>query len=191
MAPRFFSRKDVRSGLQENFQGLLGGVSGAASQASQAGLQGALNFDARNAVTDFGGGFLDEAREGLGQDFDALAGRAVGGGRLKTGFFQRDTSRLFQDFNRRVSNAIALQSLEASRQNLANIQGLQGTGTQLFGLQTDILGGAFDRGTAEDQSRTGFGGFLGGALGTVAGSLAGPIGTAIGGNIGRNLFGGK
>ncbi len=189
MPPRFFSRKDVRGGLQENFQGLLDTTTQAGRTATQTGIERSLAFDPSQAVTQFGQGFLDEAREGLGQDFDALAGRAVGSGRLKTGFFQRDTSRLFQDFNRRVSNAIALQSLEASRQTLANNQGLTGMGTQLLGLQTDILGGALDRGTAEDNARGGgFGGFLGGALGTVAGSIGGPIGSAIGNKIGKNLF---
>lgn len=181
MAERFFSRPGRRRRLGEQFDRLTGNLERDAETATSAGLQGALDFDPSEAVTRFGSGFLDEAKEGLGEDFESLVGGSVGAGRLRTGFFQRDAGRLFQDFNRRVSNAIAQQSLEASRQSLINIQGLQGFGSDLLRQQTDVLGGAFDRATAEENAQGG--GFFGKALGFAAGiagtALAGPIGGAI------------
>lgn len=187
MARRFFSRKDQAQKREAEFGRLAPRVERQARVTGEAGLQRALRFDPSRAVEEFGGGFLDEAREGLGQDFESLVGGAVGRGRLRTGFFQRDAGRLFQDFNRRVSNAIAQQSLEASRQNLANIQGLQRTGSDLLGQQIDLLGGAFDRATAEENAQGG--GFLGG-LAKVGGFIAGNAIAPGLGVIGKELAGG-
>jgi hypothetical protein len=184
----FFTRQ--RPKLEEEFTSLREGLGDRATRASEAGVAGAEAFDPSQAVTNFGSGFLDEAREGLGQDFESLVGESVGSGRLRTGFFQRDAGRLFQDFNRRVSNAIALQSLEASRQSLSNIQGLQRTGSDLLGQQIDVLGGAFDRSTAEENAKGGslFGRILGGAAGLVlpgvAGKVAGKLGDKVSGALG-------
>ena len=193
MADRFFSTDERRGRSLEQFDRLTGDLERQASTATDAGLQGALNFDPSQAVTRFGQGFLDEAKEGLGQEFESLVGGAVGSGRLRTGFFQRDAGRLFQDFNRRVSNAIALQSLEASRQSLVNIQGLSQTGGLIRSKQIDVLGGALDRATAEDEANKGggFGGFLksavGAGLGIVGGAALGPVGAAIGNRIGAAI----
>jgi len=184
----FFTRQ--RPKLEEEFTSLREGVSERAARASEAGVAGAEAFDPSQAVQRFGSGFLDEAREGLGQDFESLVGESVGAGRLRTGFFQRDAGRLFQDFNRRVANAIAMQSLEASRQSLSNIQGLQRAGIDMTGQQVDILGGALDRATAEENARGGslFGRILGGAAGLVlpgvAGKVAGKLGDKISGAVG-------
>ncbi len=186
MATRFFSRQRQREQREQQFEQLSTGLAGRTERTLAAGERGAAEFDPTQAVTQFGQGFVEEAREGLGQEFESLVGGAVGRGRLRTGFFQRDAGRLFQDFNRRVSQAIAQQSLEASRQQLVNIQGLQRTGTNLLQQQIDLLGGAFDRATAEENANKGggFGGFLKGALGAglgiVGGAALGPIGAAIG-----------
>ena len=193
MATRFFSGRGQRRQREAQFQRVSGQTEERAGRALEGGLQGAEDFDPTQAVTRFGQGFVDEAREGLGQEFESLVGQSVGAGRLRTGFFQRDAGRLFQDFNRRVSNAIAQQSLEASRQSLSNIQGLQRTGTNLLQQQIDLLGGAFDRATAEENANQGggFGGFLKGAigagLGIVGGAALGPIGAAIGTRVGAAI----
>ncbi len=187
MAHRFFSRKGRKRRLGQQFDRLSDRLETGATRATEAGLEGAEDFDPSEAVTRFGSGFLDEAREGLGQDFESLTGQAVGRGRLRTGFFQRDTGRLFQDFNRRVANAIALQSLEASRQSLSNIQGLQGFGADLLRQETDVLSGALDRGTAEENAQGG--GFFGKALGTAAGLVGGPVAGAIGSKLGSTIAG--
>lgn len=193
MATRFFSRRRQREQREQQFERVSGTVERGAGRALEGGLTGAEEFDPTQAVTRFGQGFVEEAREGLGQEFESLVGQSVGAGRLRTGFFQRDAGRLFQDFNRRVSNAIAQQSLEASRQSLANIQGLQRTGTNLLQQQIDLLGGAFDRATAEENANRGggFGGFLKGAigagLGVVGGAALGPIGAAIGTKVGAAI----
>lgn len=185
MAHEFFSSEQTQGNLQRDFTGLRQTVGDAGRRATQAGLQQGLDFDPSQAVSEFGRGFLDEAREGLGQDFESLIGSSVGQGRLRTGFFQRDSGRLFQDFNRRVSNAIAQQSLEASRQRLQNLQGLQGFGANLLGQQADVLGGAFDRGTAERNARGG--NVFGKILGTAGGFLLPGIGTGLGEAIGNKI----
>lgn len=187
MAEKFFSSDEQQAANQRRFQQLAAETDRSGRAARGAGLKRSLDFDPSQAVTQFGGGFLDEAREGLGQDFESLVGGSVGSGRLRTGFFQRDAGRLFQDFNRRVSNAIAQQSLEASRQSLQNIQGLQRTGSDLLGQQVDLLGGAFDRATAEENASGG--GFFGKALGFVGGALLPGIGGGIGEAIGNKISG--
>ena len=168
-------------------QDLIGETGAQGGAAREAGLAGALAFDPSNAVDEFGSGFLDEAREGLGQDFESLTGEAVGRGRLRTGFFQRDGSRLFQDFNRRVANAIAQSSLQASGQQLANIQGLQGFGGDLLNQQTDLLGGALDRATADDNADGG--NFLSRALGFAGGLVLPGIGDKVGSFLGDKITG--
>ncbi len=191
MATKFFSSDEQQAANQRRFNQLSGETDASGQATRAAGLRRSLDFDPSEAVSRFGSGFLDEAREGLGQDFQSLVGKSVGSGRLRTGFFQQDAGRLFQDFNRRVSNAIAQQSLEASRQSLQNIQGLQRTGSDLLGQQIDLLGGAFDRATAEENASGG--GFLGGlsqVAGFAAGSFLGPLGGAAGQEIGKRLGGG-
>ena len=189
MARRFFSKKRRRKRLGDQFDTVSENLEGRAERTQAAGEERALNFDPTQAVSDFGSGFLDEAREGLGQDFESLVGSAVGRGRTRTGFFQRDAGRLFQDFNRRVSNAIAQQSLEASRQNLQNIQGLQRTGGDLLRQQIDLLGGAFDRAQGEENASGG--GFFGGLAkvgGFALGSTLGPFGGAVGTKVADKIF---
>ena len=186
MAERIFSERGRRRRLTGQFDRLTSDLEQDASRATRAGIDRSLAFDPTQAVTRFGQGFLDEAKEGLGQEFDSLVGGSVGAGRLRTGFFQRDAGRLFQDFNRRVSNAIAMQSLEASRQSLVNIQNLNQTGGLIRSQQIDVLGGALDRATAEENANQGggFGGFLksaaGAALGVAGGAFLGPLGAAAG-----------
>ena len=183
--PSFFQKNRDRNAATA--QGLIGETGEQGGAAREAGLAGALAFDPSKAVDEFGSGFLDEAREGLGQDFESLTGEAVGRGRLRTGFFQRDGGRLFQDFNRRVSNAIAQSSLQASGQQLANIQGLQGFGGDLLNQQTDLLGGALDRATADDNAEGG--NFLSRALGFAGGLVLPGIGSGIGNAIGEKIGG--
>ena len=184
MPPRTFSNPAARRRLEAGFGDLLEGVSGGGDIVSGA-QERAEAFDPSQAVTEFGSGFLDEAREGLGQEFDSLVGGAVGSGRLRTGFFQRDAGRLFQDFNRRVSNAIAMQSLNAAQLDLQNIQGQSRVGLDLMRQQGDVIGGAFDRATAEDNARGGsiFGRILGGAAGLVLPGVGSRVGEALGDKI--------
>ncbi len=187
MANSFFSSDQTQEQLQSDFGQLSGTLRDTGATATRQGLQRSLQFDPSKAVSEFGSGFLDEAREGLGQDFESLVGGAVGGGRLRTGFFQQDAGRLFQDFNRRVSNAIAQQSLEASRQRLQNLQGLQGFGANLLQQQGDVIGGAFDRGIAEENAKGG--GFLGKALGFAGGLVLPGIGDKVGAALGDKIVG--
>jgi len=183
--PSLFQRNKARNAATA--QGLISETGRQGGAAREAGLAGALEFDPSEAVSRFGSGFLDEAREGLGEDFQGLVGESVGRGRLRTGFFQRDAGRLFQDFNRRVSNAIAQSSLQASGQQLANIQGLQGFGGDLLSQQTDLLGGALDRATAEENAQGG--NFLSRALGFAGGLVAPGIGDKVGSFLGDKLTG--
>lgn len=185
MPPNLFRR--TAAGNARTAQGLIGETGAQGGAARKAGLAGALSFDPSQAVDEFGQGFLSDAREGLGEEFEDLVGGSVGRGRLRTGFFQRDAGNLFKDFNRRVSNAIAQASLQASGQKLQNIQGLQAFGSDLLGQQTDLLGGALDRATAEENAGGGFGNFLGRALGFAAGTVVPGIGNVVGERIGNAL----
>ena len=187
----FFSTEEQQARTQRDFGELSGTLRETGGTATRAALQGQLDFDPSQAVTDFGSGFLDEAREGLGQDFESLVGGSVGQGRLRTGFFQRDAGRLFQDFNRRVSNAIAQQSLEASRQRLANLQGLGAFGTNLLDQQGTLLAGSLDLQQGAENAAPGNpfarigGAILGGAAGFAVG---GPPGAFAGANVGQEAF---
>jgi hypothetical protein len=208
MAEQFFSSDEQQARQQERFNRLSQETDVSGERTRRAGLERSLAFDPSQAVSEFGRGFLADASENLGNQFEDLVGGSVGSGRLRTGFFQEDAGRLFQDFNRRVSTAIAQQSLEASRQSLANIQGLQRTGTDLLGQQIDLLGGAFDRATAEENASgggffsklAGAAGFVGGLFGD-AGKLIGRGAKAVGGaaetvgraglDLGRDIFEGQ
>ncbi len=173
---------------RQTAQNLITTTGAQGGAAREAGLAGALAFDPSQAVSEFGQGFLADAREGLGEEFENLVGGSVGAGRLRTGFFQRDAKSLFTDFNRRVSQAIAQASLQASGQRLQNIQGLQRFGSDLLGQQTDLLGGALDRATAEENAdQGGFGNFLGRALGFAAGTVVPGIGNIVGERIGNAI----
>lgn len=187
----FFGGDRQQAQGEEDFGELSRTLRETGGTATRASLQGQLDFDPSQAVTEFGSGFLDEAREGLGQDFESLVGGAVGRGRLRTGFFQQDAGRLFQDFNRRVSNAIAQQSLEASRQRLANLQGLGAFGTNLLDQQGTLIAGAAD--LAQGAENAGGGNpfaRIGGALaGGAAGFfLGGPPGAVAGASVGSEAF---
>ncbi len=187
----FFNSEEQQRRTQQGFGELERTLSETGGTATRAALQGQLDFDPSQAVTEFGRGFLDEAREGLGQDFESLVGGAVGRGRLRTGFFQQDAGRLFQDFNRRVSNAIAQQSLEASRQRLANLQGLGAFGTNLLDQQGTLISGSLDlqQGAENAQGGNPFarigGAIAGGAAGFFVG---GPPGALAGANVGQQAF---
>jgi len=180
MAEKFFSSDEQQALQQQRFNRLSRETDVSGERTRREGLERSLAFDPSQAVSEFGQGFLADASENLGNQFEDLVGGSVGSGRLRTGFFQEDAGRLFQDFNRRVSTAIAQQSLEASRQNLANIQGLQRTGGDLLGQQIDLLGGAFDRATAEENASGG------GFFSKLAGAAGGLIG--LGGDV-AGLFG--
>ena len=173
------------------FDSAAGQLESGATAANDAYLARALSFDPSQAVDQYGQGFMDEAREGLGQDFDSLVGNAVGQGRLRTGFFQRDAGRLFQDFNRRVANAIAMQSMNAADMQMRNTNALGAYGQNMMGQQIDLIGGALDRANYErerDRDR-GLGGLLKKGLGLAAGAAFGPVGAAVGGWAAGKMFG--
>ena len=169
MAEKFFSSDEQQALQQQRFNRLSAETDRIGGRSRQEGLERSLAFDPSQAVDEFGRGFLADASENLGNQFEDLVGGSVGAGRLRTGFFQEDAGRLFKDFNRRVAVAVAQQSLEASRQSLQNIQGLQRSGNELLGQQIDLLGGAFDRATAEENAEGGS--FFSKALGFGAGLL--------------------
>lgn len=191
MARKFFSSDEQKRRQQERFNRLSRETDVSGERTRREGLERSLAFDPSEAVSQFGTGFLDEAREGLEQDFGSLVGGAVGSGRLRTGFFQRDAGRLFQDFNRRVSNAIAQQSLEASRQRLANLQGLGAFGTNLLDQQGTLIAGSFDLQQSAENAQGGNpfarigGAIAGGAAGFF---LGGPPGAIAGANVGQQAF---
>jgi len=189
MPRRIFGRQREQQALGQYDQ--LAGQIGQDREAASSGyLSRALEFDPSQAVSQYGQGFLDEATEQLGQQYESLTGSATGSGRLRSGFFQRDAGRMFQDFNRRVANAIAAQSMNAAQLSQRNTAGLGAYSQNLYGQQIDMIGGALDRSQGEENANQGggFGGFLkkaaGTAAGFVGGAVAGPVGAYIGNKVG-------
>lgn len=174
-----------------DYQGLRGRTGKAAEAGTSGYLKGAMSFDPSQAVSQYGQGFLDQAQEGLGRDFESLAGSSVGSGRLKSGFFQRGQQDLFQDFNRRVANAVAMQSMNAANLDLQNIQGMGRFGLDMQDQQVELLTGAMDRSQAEENADEGgwFSRIVGGGLGAVAGSVLPGFGTAAGAALGGKVAG--
>ena len=188
MAKKLFRGQREESALSD-YDSIATSMRGQGERATSGYLDRAEAFDPSEAVSTYGQGFMDNAREGLGQDFESLMGESVGSGRLRTGFMQRDAGNLFKDFNKRVSNAIAMQSMEGARMDMANFQGMGRFGTDMYAQNVDLIGGALDRATAERNADPGFNwkGAAGGLLGAAAGSILPGFGTAVGGKLGQKV----
>ena len=151
---RVHSTKDRKRQNMAEYDEMRGRAGGQGRLAGNAYLSRSLDFDPSEAVTEYGRGFMDEAGDQLTNQFEDLTGGAVGSGRMKTGFFQNDGKQMFQDFNRRVANAISAQSLNAASLDMQNTQGLGAYGQDMFKQQGDLLTGEMDRAQAEENART-------------------------------------
>lgn len=137
----------------------------AAAETSARGIAGSLSMD-------------------LQKNLKFAQGQAVGAGRLDTGFFDEDRGYLFEDFNQRLTNAIAQQAMQAQQLNLSNIQGIGRFGESVSNRYINMLGGSLDRAQAEENAKKEGGGLFGKILGGVGGLVMPGIGSAIGKKVG-------
>ena len=156
----------------------------------------AMAFDPRAAAGEtsraIGSRLVNDPTQGLGRQLDVLRGESAGRFRSDTGFFLEDRERIFSDFNQRLSDAIAANSLQAEGLNLRNIQGIGSFGQNVQNRFTNLLGGSLDRGQQQQNAQGGslFGRLLGGAAGLVGGSVLPGIGNVVGNRLGEAIAGG-
>lgn len=140
-------------------------------RAEQEGYQAFRDFDPTQAFQQYTDATLHQTGNALGDALQRMAGAAVGSGRLRTGFFDRDQGetarRFYSDANDRINQA-ALQTAGMRQQQLGT---LLGYGQQARTRYLDLLNGNFDRVTGIQNSQYGTSDFLGDALKTGASLL--------------------
>ncbi len=170
---------------------------GATRRAGQLGAEAeseffrrAQEFDPQAAAERSAQGIAGSLSRDLQRNLTFAQGQAVGGGRLDTGFFDEDRGFLFEDFNERLTDAIARQALQAQQLNLSNIQGIGRFGESVSNRFTNLLGGSLDRAQAEENARREGGGLFGKILGGIGGLVLPGIGSKVGEFVGNKITGG-
>lgn len=149
----------------------------------------AMNFDARTGAAETARGIAGDLSMDLNRNLEYARGQAVGSGRLETGFFDQDRGRLFEDFNARLANAIAQQSMQAQALNQRNIEGIGAYGTNVSNRFINLLGGATRAGVEEQSAENQRGGLFGKILGGLGGLVLPGIGSAVGDALGDKIEG--
>lgn len=190
------AKKGYDWGKSNTYQTLFGNATqaemGKSAQIEDATYDKAAAFDPAAAYKEYMGGARSAAEDSLGTQLKAMAGQAVGQGRLDTGFYdldQGDVARnVWADYGRTMSGA-ALQT--AGMQQQQNF-GMLDYGAQRRNRYFDLLASGYDRSLAKENAKQARkGGFLktlGKIGGAVLGSVAGPVGTALGGKIAGSIF---
>ncbi len=182
----------------KEFEDLSGEAIGATRRAGELGTEAeseffkrAMAFDPRAAAEETSRGIasrlFSDPTQGLGRQLDVLRGESAGRFRSDTGFFLEDRERIFSDFNQRLSDAIAANSLQAEGLNLRNIQGIGQFGSNVQNRFVNLLGGSLDRGQQQMNAQGGslFARLLGGAAGLVGGSVLPGVGNVLGNRLGE------
>jgi hypothetical protein len=172
-APTSF--REALPGLTQTSLREIDRTRGVGARAESEFFNRALNFDARTGAAETAQGIAGDLSTTLARNLELARGQAAGSGRLNTGFFDVDRSRLFEDFNSRLANAIAQQSLQAQALNQRNIQGIGAFGQNVSNRFINLLGGATQAGVEEQSMRNQQ---RGGLFGTLLGA-AGGIGVGI------------
>lgn len=184
--------------FRENLPGLVNTTMGEIDRTRSRGNEAeneffsrSLNFDAREGAAETARGIGADLSMDLNRNLERARGTAVGMGRLETGFFDQDRGRLFEDFNARLANAIAQQSLQAESLNLQNNQSIGAFGQNVSNRFVNLLGGATQAGVEEQSAQNQRGGLFGRLLGGAAGMVLPGIGNEIGRYLGDEITGGK
>lgn len=160
--PKRFRQAALQSLGQENAFGL---------QTERGAYDAYRSFDPSQSFNEYYGGVLGETGNALADALTQLQGQAVGAGRLRTGFFDRDQGdtvrRFYSDALARGQQG-ALQTAGMRQQQLA---GLLDFGSQARNRYLDLLNGNFDRVTGIQNSKTGVGDVAGSILKTGASIL--------------------
>lgn len=191
----------ARQNRPQTFAGAKSNLTGQALRATnEAGQMGrtaenefwnrSMAFDAQAGAEESARGIAGSLSMDLEKNLKFAQGQAVGGGRLDTGFFDEDRGFIMQDFNQRLSNAIAQQAMQAQQLNLQNIGSMGQFGQNVQNRFTNMLGGSLDRAQAEENAQKEGGGLFGKILGGVGGLVLPGIGSAVGEYVGNKITGG-
>lgn len=184
--------------LNNRYLDEVNNASGYGAQEDDA-LNRVASFDPSSAFQDYAKNAYAGASNTLGLELDNLRDSAVRGGRLDTGFYDRDQGvlarQIYGDANRDI-NSKALETTRLQQQNNATY--LDATGNR-EGRYLDLLTGALDRDQEmrdrKSAKKKGLFGSLVGAAGSIGGGILGaPLGPAgiaagasAGGQIGMGL----
>lgn len=155
--------------LQNRYLSAMGGQEGRANRAEDYYLDEAMGFDPSAAMREYGEAAYGDFRRNLTRDVGELGGRAVGAGRLDTGFYDVDQGELVSDLASRYQEAISSKALEASGLDLRRIEGVGSYGQGARNTYLDLLAGERDREMAErNAKRQMWAGAFGSGMGTAA-----------------------
>lgn len=129
-------------------------------------LEGAMGFDPTASLQRYGEAAYSGFERNLGEEMTDLRGRAVGAGRLNTGFQTEDEDRVVTDLGERYQDALAGQSLYATSLEQRNLEGVGAYGAGQQNTYLDLISGQMDRETAEKNAKKKL-------LGSVLGGLFG------------------
>jgi len=154
----------------------------------------ARGFNAGQSVNDYAQGAWSNITDSVGGLKDILTklkGSAVGAGRLDTGFYDEDQGQVVNRAMESLNADIAQQSVAATGLDLRNQEDLGSWAEGKRNTYLDLLSGATDRATADDNARrarrSGFWGAIGTAAGAAAGSIVPGLGTVAGAKLGNTI----
>lgn len=128
------------------------------------------SFDPSAAFKTYTSGAIGDFNTNLAKQLQTMTGSAVGAGRLNTGFFDQDQGQLVKDMGTNFANTISQQALNVSGQQEAD---LSRRGNYALGTSqnyNDLLSGALDRQTAQQNAKRQQRSSLYGDVAKVAGS---------------------
>lgn len=166
--------------------------------AQDAYLESATNFDASKSLNAWAEGAYTNVRQGLNRTLGDLAGRAVGAGRLNTGFFDEDQGRVITDTMANFNADLAEHSMQAVALQQANDRELGEYGQRETEFGTDVaqsrreelINARREAEARRRQKKRGIGSLIGGVVGAAGGfALGGPAGAAGGWRAGSQIGG--
>jgi len=190
-----------------NFQGQVdkagAGATAAGTEAQDQYRKTAEGFDPTAAIQKYAGAQWDQAindpTQGLKRQLSDLGGKAVGAGRLDTGFYDADQGDVINNVTKTFGNQVASTAVDAAKMGQENNQNLGAYGERQSQLGLDVAGSRYSelqQKAADDAARArskkrGIGSMIGGVLGAGAGFFTGgPAGIGTGYKIGSTIGGG-
>jgi hypothetical protein len=161
--------KPKQDPLRNRYLTAMGQQEGRANRAEDYYLDEATGFDPRAALQEYGEAAYGDFSKKLTREVGEMGGRAVGAGRLDTGFYDVDQGELVTDLAGQYQRDLSSHALDAAGMNLRRIEGVGSYGQGARNTYLDLLAGERDRQTAERNARRQmWGGLAGSALGATA-----------------------
>lgn len=168
--------KPKRSVLDAEFDAARADARSTGRDLERTYIDRAKSFDPSKALDDYARGAFGQVSQNISDQLRDLTGRAVGSGRLNTGFFDEDqgevVNRNLSDFN----NQLLSHALDAESMGLQNLQSLGSYAANKQNTYYDLLSGGMDRETAEENARRQREASLFGGLAQLAGTYIGSRG---------------